>query len=616
MPPFYRKSLPPAALCALVAGTAAAIGAPAHAQETESPEYRDEGPYLLVCIDDEEDFTARNEEVGYNRRLRNERLFAECQDDGYESLADALAAEPGPESRILVLPGRYTVEETITVDGAEDLQIEGLGDGPADVQFAAGYAAESVITSDDSTGLYLKGFTVLQARGNGLELTGAEGATVEGVAGTRNGGHGLRIDDSAGVRMADCGATQNDGAGIAIEDVAAEIEGCESNGNHIGLLDTGRSRAFLTSNRLHDNTTGLVVTESAGDHHLEARSNAIFDNNADHYGRLDGAACTGPLEERDWSTGLLCPSRTFPSGVGVLVAQSSGTLFAGNHLWGQHTAAAMVWGDPDIGEAGADRNRFEGNTFGFRDDGRRDRNRSDLWWDGQGEGNCFSEPGVLHTSPAVMPGCDSGPGPDRLAADPVKTYKVGQCGIGPLDGGAPPAGCDWFGAQFTDRLEFQSAVVFAAALLFLTGTGWFGAARSANPPPPMSMTFSAIATGFAALLMVLAAWSGRADYEALAIGLWGLGWLLAGRSWFAAGLTAFGGFTCLIGGLAVLDAIDRGMWIIPVMPFSPAWLWLLPLPLWVLLALTAVFRRRPKEPEAPAVERTPATIPVYNRFDW
>ncbi len=140
--------------------------------------------------------------------------------------------------------------------------------------------------------------------------------------------------------------------------------------------------------------------------------------------------------------------------------------------------------------------------------------------------------------------------------------------------------------------------------------------RAPLPPPPMSMTFSAIATGAGALLLVLASWTGRSDYEALAIGLWGFGWVLAGRSWFTAGLGAFGSFTALIGGLAVLDAVDRGLWTVPVVPVAPAWMWVVLLPVWVLLAIGAVFRPRVRERPRPPVQRTPATVPARDRFDW
>ncbi|MCH7232776.1 right-handed parallel beta-helix repeat-containing protein [Glycomyces sp. L485] len=611
MPPHGPKALLPVTLSALAVGAALLAASPAAAAETEPPDYRDEGPHLLVCPGDADAFAERNADVSYNRRIDNEQLYEACAENGHRDLADAVAAATEPGMRILILPGQYTASTPVVIDGRADLQIEGRGDSPEDVTLTGGYTAETVIEASDATGLYLRGFTVTGGSATGLLLSGAQGATVEQVNATDNGKNGIHINDSTAVDLVDCTATGNDAAGIALHDTEATVTGCDSGDNLTGLLDTGAGRLTLEANRLHDNTTGLVVTDTAEGHRLDAHRNSIYDNNADHYGNLTSGACdTEPAAD------TICPAETTPTGVGILIDEGNDTRFIGNHLWGHRTAAAMLWGETGIDDTASHRNRFEGNTLGYRDDGHRSRNRLDLWWDGQGEGNCFTEPGALHTTPAVLPVCDADNGPARLLGEPVKTFKIWHCDTGPLQGDTVPAGCDWFGAKFTDRLEFQAAVVFAASLLFLTGAGWLGAARSPNPPPPMSMTFSAIATGSAALLLVLASWSGRSDYEALAIGLWGAGWILAGRSWFSTGLHAFGGFTALIGGLAVLDALDRGTWIIPVVPVSPAWMWLALLPLWTLLALGAVLRRHRREPASPPVQRTPVTVPAHDRFDW
>ena len=615
MPPHRRTSLLPVALSALAAGAVLAVASPASAAEGEAPEYRDDGPYLLVCGTDEAAFTERNTEVSYTRRVENVQLFEECVADGYRDLAEAVAVAGDSGVRVRILPGDYVVDQTVVVDGLANVQIEGLGDGPEDVRLSAGYDADAIIDVRGAEGLYLKGFTVTQSSGDGLRLDGVDGAALDGLAAVHNAGDGIRVASSTAVEVADCLAEGNYGAGVALDDTDAAVTGCESTGNLIGIAETGGGAVTVETNRLQGNTTGLVVADTTEGHRLEATGNLVGDNNAEHYGALDSAACEGPLGARDWSGGVLCPTESAPSGVGILVDQANDTRFAVNHIWGQDTAAAMVWGETGIDDESSNRNRFEGNTLGYRDDGQRSRNRVGLWWDGQGEGNCFDEPSADHTTPAVLPSCSDEIGPGRILGEPLKTFKTWHCGTGAVDGDVP-AGCDWFGAKFTDRLEFQAVVVFAAALLFLTGAGWLGAARSPNPPPPMSMTFSAIATGFAALLWILAAWSGRSDYEALAIGLWGFGWILAGRSWFSAGLHAFGGFTALIGGLAVLDAIDRGAWIVPVVPVSPAWMWLVLLPLWLLLALGALFRHYDSEPASPPVQRTPTTVPVRDRFDW
>jgi len=590
----------------------------------EPPAYREDGPYLLVCPADPENFTARNEGVNYNQRIENERVYEEClgqdaDDDadnpGFHDLPAALdAAEPG--TRVLLLPGQYDLDRTALVPEAlTDLQIEGLGDGPEDVLLSGGFALDHVLEAKGAKGLYLKDFTLGQARIAGLELDGATGAAVDAVAAFQSGGHGLHIDSSQGVLLTGCRAEAADTAGITVEDAAVTIDGCEATGNTAGLVVSGQgTTAQITGNRLHANGTGLVIAYTGTSSDITATGNLAYANNTEPYEGLGTAACEADLAERDWTEGLVCPNRTYPSGVGILVADATGVQIIENRLWDQRTTAIATWGVPGVAGGGGDQNRFQDNVFGIREDGQHQRNRLDLWWDGTGTGDCFAEPNLYRTAPAVLPDCEEGAEASRLYGDPLRTLKAAHCGIG--DAATLPTGCDWLGARFTDRLEFQAAVVFAAALLFLTGAGWLGAARSDNPPRAGQMTFSAIATGFGAFLLLLAAWSGRADYEALAIGLWGFGWVLAGRSWYRCGVRGFGSFTAVIGWLAIADGIDRGVWTIAPLPVAPAWLWLVMLPLWTLLALVAAFGARPRELERPHVERTPVTAPTHDRWDW
>ncbi|MEU5155446.1 right-handed parallel beta-helix repeat-containing protein [Glycomyces sp. NPDC021274] len=581
--------------------------------DTAPPAYREDGPVLLVCTDDAEDFAERNDDVDIGR-IENERLYEDCLASGHRELASAVAAaEPG--SRILVLPGHYDLAETLLLEGTADLQIEGLGDGPEAVLLSGGFQLDTVLEARDATGLYLRNLTLGQARETGLLLDGVESATVESVTAVQSGGHGLHVIRSRAVALTDCRAAAADDAGIAIETATATVEACEATGSLTGLLVSGSGAVVVDGNRLHGNTTGLAVTDTGPVPDVTVSENLVYGNNTGHYAHLGTPACAADLADRDWTAGTVCPERTVPRGVGVLVADAARVHVTGNRIWNQDTAAIAAWGTPGVHGVAGDANTFAGNTFGVREDGQRERNRLDLWWDGVGAGNCFDQPNAFRTLPAVLPPCDTEFPPARVAGDPLRALKLWQCGIGDATAGVPE-GCDWFGARFTDRLEFQAAVVFAASLLFLTGAGWLAAARTDEPPRAGRMTFSAMATGAGGLLLVLAVWSGRADYEALATGLWGVGWLLAGRSWRQCGMTFFGLFTGLIGAVAVLDAVDRAVWTLPFVPVAPAWIWVAMLPLWTLVALSLAFGPRRRE-EAPApVERTPVTAPTRDRFDW
>ncbi|WP_091032281.1 right-handed parallel beta-helix repeat-containing protein [Glycomyces harbinensis] len=581
---------------------------PPGASDAQPPAYRETGPRILVCPADADAFAERNQEVDYLRRIENERLYEDCTATGHHDLLSALdAASPG--DRIDILPGHYPLERTAQI-GADltDLQIEGLGDGPEDVTLSGRFALDTVMDAAGAN-LYLKGFTLAQAGDTALRLTAA-GATVDQVAAFQSGNLGLHVSDATGVLLTGCRADAVDTAGIDVLSSEVAVQDCEVTGSTAGIALHGPGTvADVSGNRLHGNSTGLAVHDTGDRSAITAGANLLYDNNTDHFsGR--GACANGP-DVRDWTDGALCPDHAYPSGVGLLLADADGVEATGNRIWNQHTAAVAAWGAPGPA-GGGNRNTVADNDFGVREDGQRQRNRLDVWWDGTGAENCFDEPGAYRTAPAVLPGCDAAA--TRILGDPLRTAKAWHCGLGAASD--VPGDCDWFGAQFTDRLEFRVAVAFAAVLLFLTATGWLAAARSLDPPRAGQMTFSALSTGAGGLLFVVAVWSGRADYEALAIGLWGFGWFLAGQSWRRSGRPVFGTFTALVGLLAVLDAVDRGVWTVPVVPLAPAWLWLAALPLWTLLALAAVSASRPREPEPPQVERTPVTAPPHDRFDW
>nr|BFF22410.1 hypothetical protein GCM10025732_03750 [Glycomyces mayteni] len=312
----------------------------------EAPAYRDDGPLLLVCTDDAEDFAERNEGVVYSERIANERLQDDCLADGFRDLPAAVAAAE-PDTRIQILPGHYTVDAAIVVE-TEHLQIEGVGDSPDDVQVSAHFAADTVLTAHAASGLYVKGVSFGQARGAALRLTAVESATLDEVGAFQSDGAGIHVADSSGVEVRDCRAEAADTAGVLIENSHADVIGCEATGNGAGIEIRGtETTASAVGNRLHDNTTGLVVADSGPAADIAVTDNTVYGNNTDHYALLGTAACETDAAERDWTGGDLCPDRTYPSGVGILAANGTGTAVTENRIWNQQTAGIAAWGAPD-----------------------------------------------------------------------------------------------------------------------------------------------------------------------------------------------------------------------------------------------------------------------------
>ncbi|NUR84408.1 MAG: hypothetical protein HOY71_10020, partial [Nonomuraea sp.] len=226
-------------------------------------------------------------------------------------------------------------------------------------------------------------------------------------------------------------------------------------------------------------------------------------------------------------------------------------------------------------------NRYEGNRF--RDNGL------DVWWDGQGTGNCW-QAGTGASSPAVLPVCAAkapalSGGADRWVAEPVKVVKLYLCADFSSAAAKLPAGCDWFGAAGLGRVETQLALggslVLALIAVLLLVRGGAGLVVTLIGLAGLALDVWAAATdsttGTSLALVAMAVW------------------------WIGAGLARrgkFGWFGVVLGVLALADAFDRSVHLIPLIPLGPGWIRGLLTGLWVLCAVVVLAprRRRTAEP--------------------
>ncbi|QSB05604.1 right-handed parallel beta-helix repeat-containing protein [Natronoglycomyces albus] len=610
---------------------------PDEAPESESdadhpaPEYRDEGNYLLVCLDDETEFNERNAELDYNQAFRNQELYGQCQEDGFSEPHEALdAASDG--DRIMILPGRYTLPDPLLIEGLNDIQLEGMGSAAHHIILDARFGLEEGLVVTDSSGTYLANLTVQNSLHTGVRFVNTDTFTLDRVHARYNGAVGLEFRDVSDGKVTACLANGNPFAGVHAtgttssegQDWGLEVHGCEINDNLVGFSATGKGEVLLRDNFLHRNSTGLLARSTApDDHRLHAEGNLIGENNSDFYQYLGADECSQALEERPWHDKVLCPVDSVPVGVGVLIAGSNHNTITGNRLWGHHDAAAMLWWHPHMlfsefsprGQSETSHhNAFVDNEMGRRADGMRVPNTRDFWWDGQGSDNCFQN-GSRHPIPSALPGCSDLVGPDRLLGDPIRLAKLMHCSTSDPAGGTLAGGCDWFTASGSERIEFRVAVAFVALVLVLTGAGWIASVRTNRPPAAGSMMFASLAVVGGAILMLLASWSERADYEALSLGLIAGGWAMSGLAWQRAGRYAIGAMTVILAAVMGFDALDRGVWMLPWIPVSPTWVWLLLFPLWAVMIVVAMWTR----PRADRREEEEAPLPLpheHNRFDW
>ncbi|MFI6326438.1 hypothetical protein ACIBG8_53580 [Nonomuraea sp. NPDC050556] len=657
MPPTFRRI---ATLVALTFGLLLpAAAALAHEERPVTlpdgsgtvPALRSAEPDLLVCKADKSDFERRIAAFPADLKQRNLDLFAKCQATGSRHLQEAVDKVDKPGMTIAILPGLYQEEPSqpqptgdcaklparwsswgyqiltfeqqqacphnqnlVAVLGKKDLQIEGTGAAPLDVVIDAQYRKLNAVRADRTDGIYFRNFTAQRTTFNGLYVLESDGFVIDRVLGrwtdeygflTFASDHGLYTDCEAygngdGGLYPGSASNLNDGKGHDVPRYAIEIKGCRSHDNALGYSGTAGDSMWVHDNEFYDNMVGATMDSLWPSHpglpqnHAKFENNKIYNNNRDYYTFTRDGTCKKPPAERGYEKGVVCPQVGIPPGTGLLVAGGNYNIFRNNNVTGHKRAGFQLFGVPAFirGESALAKqadtsnfNRYEGNRF--------DGNGINVWWDGQGTGNCWQGDAGAST-PRVLPACaarapELSGGSSRWLAEPVKIAKLYLCADFSATPQGLPAGCDWFGAAGFGKVETQlalggSLVLALIALLLwrrLRG-GWL----------------LALGTVDGLIGLVLDVWGAAADSTLIAgIALVFIGaWLLCVGAVARGARPVFGWFTVLLGFLALADAFDRLVHLIPLIPVGPGWIRGLLTGIWVLWAVVVLAPRRRLEP--------------------
>ncbi|MQA83348.1 MAG: hypothetical protein GEV03_01635 [Streptosporangiales bacterium] len=627
------------------------------------PAYRTDGPQLLVCKSDLGDFRRRVADFPAELRARNLELFEACQGDGFRHLQDAVDRVERPGTRILVLPGTYREEPSlappsgrcanlpapwaeaggyryqvmsysqhracphnqnlVAVLGVRDLQIEGTGASPADVVVDAGYRKLNAIRADRADGIYLRNFTAQRTRFNAVYVMEIDGFVIDRLVGRWNDEYGFLTFATDHGLYTDCEAygngdsgvypgsasNINDGRGHDVLRYAVEIRRCRSHHNLLGYSGTAGDSVWVHDNELYENSAGASMDSAFPGHpglpqnHALFENNSIHDNNVDYYGFVRDGTCAWPAARRGYERGVVCPAASVPVGTGVLTAGGNYNVFRDNQVYGNGRAGLMLFWVPAFirGESDPSKladtshhNRYLRNEFGLAPDGRQLPNGMAFWWDGQGRGNCWQR-GVT-SDPEPLPACGSAAGSARLVSEPTKLATLLVCSDYSLDERRVPAGCSWYGASGLARTDVQLAMVGSVLLAGIVVLLWWRRLRGTRT--------GAIATAaglLGAAAGVFGAAYGATPLSAVAFALLGLWWLGAG--WILRrDRPGFGWTTLVLGVLALVDAFDHAVMLVPLIPVQPAWLRLVLTVVWTVWAVVVLVRRprrhRQAEPAA------------------
>ncbi|MFI7223991.1 right-handed parallel beta-helix repeat-containing protein [Nonomuraea angiospora] len=572
-------------------------------------------------------------------------------------------------------------QNLVAILGKKDLQIEGTGAGPLDVVIDAEYRKLNAVRADRTDGVYFRNFTAQRTTFNSLYVLETDGFVIDRVLTRWNDEYGFLTFASDHGLYTDCEAygngdgglypgsasNLNDGRGHDVPRYAIEIRRCKSHDNALGYSGTAGDSMWVHDNEFYDNMVGATMDSLWPSHpglpqnHAKFENNRIYDNNRDYYRYTRDGTCAKPPAERGYERGVVCSQVGVPPGTGILVAGGNYNVFRNNHVWGHRRAAfhlfgvpAFIRGENDLAKQAdtSDYNRYEGNVFGVSPTGERRPNGLDVWWDGQGTGNCWQRD-TGTSSPAVLPVCAAtapalSGGANRLVAEPVKLVKLYLCADFSASQARLPAGCDWFGASGLGKVETQLALGGSAVLGLLLGLFWWrsrrgarrhggdvlsggarrhggdvlsggarrhggdGQSRNGVAPAVTAIVLrrhrlivaGSVAGAAGLVLDVVAAAVDSTSQAGVALLLMGAWWLCLGAA-LRGRRPAFGWLTIVVGLLACADAFDRLVYLIPVVPLGPGWIRGVLTGLWVLCAVVVLAPRR-----GGAARETPAEAGV------
>lgn len=526
-------------------------------------------------------------------------------------------------------------QNLVAVLGKHDLQIEGTGEEPTDVIIDAQFRKLNAIRADRANGFYLRNLTAQRTTFNNVYVMETDGFVIDTVLARWSDEYGFLSFANDNGLFTNCegygagdaaiypGSSSdiNRDAGHEVGRYAIEISGCYAHHNLLAYSGTAGNSVWAHNNVFVNNAAGVAMDSAFPDHpgmpqnHARFERNIIGDNNEDYYRFVRDGTCLLPVAERGYEDGVVCPSVGLPAGTGVINPGGNYNLWRENWVYGHSYAGFLTSWAPGFvrGDNGwsaqfdtSHHNRYLDNRLGLTPDGDVRPNRLDFWWDGQGRGHCWSEPGAAVTDPLPLPACGTGdlpagPPVGRYVAEPAKIMKLYVCAEYSREDQHLPASCDWYGAAGLDRFEVRLALA-EAVLLGLALTALWG--RYARRSVTAVLGLLASLAG-----LVVGVFGAAHEATALApagLALFGLGAVMSGAALRSAGRGGFGWLTVALGLVALVGAVDRGLVMIPYLPVPPSLVQLLLVLVWLPWAAVVLLRRSGREQPTPPAGTDPA----------
>ena len=427
----------------------------------------------------------------------------ELEQSGEEEGAPILTYEqqlqcPQAQNLIGIFGDEKTADDTRECNAAVcDLQIEGTGQKAKDVLITGGFTKDGQwmklngIRGDRADGLYLRNFSIELFEFNAVYVLETDGFVIDDVTARYNDEYGFltfAVDHGVykncnGYNNGDSLIYPGSASDVNTEDAdytqrerwAIEIFNCKSHHNALGYSGTAGNSVYAHDNDFYANQTGVVTDSIFAGHpglpqdHAWFTDNKIYSNNSNYTEEfVQSGICDEPPAERGYKpkpgkpkwSGTVCPVVPAPVGAGLVIAGGNWNLLESNRLWDNWRAGYMLFSvpaaireEPEQGFDTSHFNKYVDNIMGIAPGGKTDLNGVDIWWDDQGEGNCWEnnkapEDGEITSNtmyPTGLPDCESG-GSLGLPNNPYKSGSIASCAL--YDRSDPifrdPPGCPFF----------------------------------------------------------------------------------------------------------------------------------------------------------------------------
>ena len=337
------------------------------------------------------------------------------------------AAKAGDTIRI----SNGTYRENVKIIGAKKRYLRLIGNKKdprkvvLDGSRLKGARAQNGVMVNSADQVTVQGVTTQNWRGNGVFLLNVTGYLVDHVRAMHAGTYGIYAFNSKGGTMSNSVGAWNNDSGFYIgqtpvqtKPIRSLVTNVKSYGNTLGFSGTNMRYVTITRSEWFDNGIGIVPNALDSEKWAPPEDNVITDNDIywNNFNYFKGAPFT---TERASTDGV-----PFPIGVGVFLFGGRRTLVENNRIFGNYLSGVAMFQQILLKQVDAQKlegNVIRGNRFGK--DGT-DLNGRDLFYDGDGSGNCFSDNigvrATLPDEPAAFPACPFG-GENTLSAESQQT---------------------------------------------------------------------------------------------------------------------------------------------------------------------------------------------------